>query len=163
MILLDEWCLLISISGKIGNVGVFPNAKKSFIGGAIAIAKFKNPRLLNWVMIYLQSEEGQAKLFNNVKAGSHQNLILDDIRKIIVPIPGKEEQKLIADILSDIDREMDQLEQKLAKYKLVKQGMMQQLLTGKIRLVKPNSKANEEDLAMVAEPNAYYNYQAYGK
>lgn len=73
------------------------------------------------------------------------------------------EQEQIAQILSDIDNEIEQLEQKLAKYKLVKQGMMQQLLTGKIRLVKPNSKANEEDLAMVAEPNAYYNYQAYGK
>ena len=135
MILLDEKCLLISISGKIGNVGVFSNERKSFLGGAIAIAKFKNQKLLTWVMIYLQSENGQTKLFNNVKAGSHQNLILDDIRKMIIPIPSEDEQNQIAQILSDIDKEIENLEQKLSKYQLAKQGMMQQLLTGKIRLV----------------------------
>ena len=135
MILLDEKCLLISISGKIGNVGVFSNERKSFIGGAIAIAKFKNKKLLNWVMIYLQSEEGQNKLFNNVKAGSHQNLILDDIRKLKLPIPTEEEQNNIAQILFDIDKEIGNLEHKLSKYQIAKQGMMQQLLTGKIRLV----------------------------
>ena len=45
------------------------------------------------------------------------------------------EQKAIADILSDMDDEIEKLEQKLAKTRLLKQGMMQQLLTGKIRLV----------------------------
>ncbi|WP_282782613.1 restriction endonuclease subunit S [Phaeodactylibacter xiamenensis] len=135
MILLDERCLLISISGKIGNVGVFNNTRKSFIGGAIAIGKFKDQNLLNWVMIYLQSEDGQSKLFNNVKAGSHQNLILDDIRKLVIPIPLEEDQTHIAQILSDMDKEIEALEQKLEKYQLAKQGMMQQLLTGKIRLV----------------------------
>lgn len=46
-----------------------------------------------------------------------------------------EEQKRIATILSDMDSEIEQLEQKLSKYKMVKQGLMQNLLTGKIRLV----------------------------
>ncbi len=45
------------------------------------------------------------------------------------------EQKAIADILLDMDSEIEQLEQKLTKTRLIKQGMMQQLLTGKIRLV----------------------------
>lgn len=49
--------------------------------------------------------------------------------------PTIEEQKTIAEILSDMDKEIEQLEQKLAKARLIKQGMMQQLLTGKIRLV----------------------------
>ena len=45
------------------------------------------------------------------------------------------EQKAIISILSDLDAEIEALEQKCAKYRQVKQGMMQQLLTGKIRLV----------------------------
>ena len=45
------------------------------------------------------------------------------------------EQVRIAKIFTDIDEEIEVLEQKLFKYKLAKQGMMQQLLTGKIRLV----------------------------
>ena len=50
-------------------------------------------------------------------------------------VPEYEEQQAIAEILSNMDSEIDALEQKLAKYRQVKQGMMQQLLTGKIRLV----------------------------
>ena len=50
-------------------------------------------------------------------------------------VPEYEEQQAIAEILSNMDSEIDALEHKLAKYRQVKQGMMQQLLTGKIRLV----------------------------
>lgn len=45
------------------------------------------------------------------------------------------EQTAIATILSDMDKEIEALEAKLTKYERVKQGMMQQLLTGKIRLI----------------------------
>lgn len=47
----------------------------------------------------------------------------------------KEEQTRIAQILFDMDAEIAGLEQKLSKYKRLKQGMMQELLTGKTRLV----------------------------
>ena len=50
-------------------------------------------------------------------------------------IPNIEEQQAIADILLGMDKEIELLESKLAKYRQVKQGMMQQLLTGKIRLM----------------------------
>ena len=46
-----------------------------------------------------------------------------------------EEQTRIAQILSDMDTEIEALEKKLEKYNQIKQGMMQNLLTGKIRLV----------------------------
>lgn len=49
--------------------------------------------------------------------------------------PTTEEQTAIASILFDMDNEIEALEQKLAKTRQLKQGMMQQLLTGKIRLV----------------------------
>ncbi|MGU5655657.1 MULTISPECIES: restriction endonuclease subunit S [Aeromonas] len=49
-------------------------------------------------------------------------------------IPAHEEQIAITTILSDMDSELTALEQKLAKARDVKQGMMQQLLTGRIRL-----------------------------
>lgn len=45
------------------------------------------------------------------------------------------EQAAIADILADMDSEISQLQQTLEKYRLIKQGMMSELLTGKIRLV----------------------------
>lgn len=50
-------------------------------------------------------------------------------------MPKKNEQQAIAQVLSDMDSEIEQLEKKLAKYQQIKQGMMQELLTGRIRLV----------------------------
>lgn len=49
--------------------------------------------------------------------------------------PSVEEQNAIATILSDMDSEITVLEEKLAKTRQIKQGMMQELLTGRIRLV----------------------------
>ncbi|MBO4690038.1 MAG: restriction endonuclease subunit S [Paludibacteraceae bacterium] len=54
--------------------------------------------------------------------------------KLLIP-PTVEEQRAIANILSAMDTEIASLEQKRDKYIAIKQGMMQQLLTGKIRLV----------------------------
>src|SRR5690625_2950351 len=50
-------------------------------------------------------------------------------------VPNIKEQQAIAEILSDMDAEIEALEEKLKKYKKLKEGMMQELLTGRIRLV----------------------------
>ena len=50
-------------------------------------------------------------------------------------IINKKEQMRIATILSDMDKEIADLEVRRDKYKLIKSGMMQKLLTGQIRLV----------------------------
>ena len=59
-----------------------------------------------------------------------------------------EEQQAIAQILSDMDSEIEQLEKKLAKYQQIKQGMMQELLTGRIRLVDADSKEQPKTQAV---------------
>ena len=55
--------------------------------------------------------------------------------KIQITLPDILEQIAISKILSNMDKEIDKLTEKLAKYKNIKQGMMQELLTGRIRLV----------------------------
>lgn len=57
------------------------------------------------------------------------------IERIEVAIPHPEEQTAIASILSDIDAEIAALESQLTKTRTLKQGMMQKLLTGEIRLI----------------------------
>ncbi len=57
------------------------------------------------------------------------------VRNYDVVLPSMAEQSAIASILSDMDAEIAALETKLAKYREIKQGMMQNLLTGRIRLV----------------------------
>lgn len=51
-----------------------------------------------------------------------------------------EEQQAIAQVFSDMDEEIAQLEKKLTKYQQIKQGMMQELLTGRVRLVDADGK-----------------------
>ena len=58
----------------------------------------------------------------------------DSLSKIKVTIPDYEEQAAIADVLLSADREIDLLEIQVTKARQIKQGMLQQLLTGKIRL-----------------------------
>jgi len=58
-----------------------------------------------------------------------------NIAKVTLPVPSVVEQAAIAAVLSDMDAEIAALEAKLAKTRQLKQGMMQELLTGRIRLV----------------------------
>ena len=58
----------------------------------------------------------------------------ESLKQLIVPLPSKSEQSAIAKVLSDMDKEIDSLNKKLQKYRQLKTAMMQQLLTGKIRL-----------------------------
>ncbi|NLG17610.1 MAG: hypothetical protein GX556_09805 [Fibrobacter sp.] len=58
-----------------------------------------------------------------------------NIPKLTFPVPGKEEQKAIAAVLSDMDSEISALEVRREKTRALKQAMMQELLTGRTRLV----------------------------
>ncbi len=58
-----------------------------------------------------------------------------NLNSFAIPFPTISEQTAIASVLSDMDSEIEALEKKLNKYRAIKQGMMQVLLTGKIRLL----------------------------
>ena len=67
---------------------------------------------------------------------SIQGISSKEVKRLGITIPASlAEQRAIASILSDMDAEIAELEAKRDKYKEVRQGMMQQLLTGKIRLI----------------------------
>ena len=62
------------------------------------------------------------------------------LRNLEIRLPGIQEQRAIAGVLSDMDTEIAALEQRLDKTRAVKQGMMQQLLTGRVRLSDPDER-----------------------
>lgn len=79
------------------------------------------------------------------QTGSQMNLNTDLINGTYVAVPkDKTEQTAIATILSDMDEEIQALEQRLGKTRQIKQGMMQELLTGKTRLIKPSKEVIHE-------------------
>ncbi len=67
--------------------------------------------------------------------GGQPNFSGEIVKSFVVPVPLLREQSAIADVLSDMDAEIAALEARRDKTKLLKQGMMQELLTGKTRLV----------------------------
>lgn len=75
----------------------------------------------------------QIRLLTN--SSSQGNIGMVDIEKILVTYPDIEEQTAIAEILSDLDDELVNLETRRDKTVSLKQGMMQELLTGKTRLI----------------------------
>ena len=70
------------------------------------------------------------------EASGVPSLTAKNIEDIQITIPTEEEQTAIANVLSSMDKEIETLTTKLEKYRNLKTAMMQQLLTGKIRLVK---------------------------
>jgi type I restriction enzyme, S subunit len=77
---------------------------------------------------------------------------MGDIERLVLLLPEKPEQQAIADALSDIDDEVAAVEAKVAKWRQIKHGMMQELLTGRIRLVKPEAAVDDgliEPLSLV--------------
>jgi len=77
----------------------------------------------------------QSDIYNMQTGGAQPHVHPTDLNPLKLYLPNKNEQTRIATILSEMDTEIQKLENKLNKYKQIKQGMMQQLLTGKIRLV----------------------------
>ena len=68
-------------------------------------------------------------------SGSMKNISKNSLLSIKISLPIREEQQAIATILSDMDLEIGAIETKLTKARQLKQGMMHELLTGRIRLV----------------------------
>ena len=131
--------ILFAASGEtkeeIGKCAAIFSQETIYAGGDILIFRpsvYLNPifmgTLLNTADVCRQrAEKGQGDAVVHIHA--------DSLGSIKIRIPENSEQDAIADILFDMDKEIKLLEQKLEKYRQVKRGMMQQLLTGKIRLV----------------------------
>lgn len=93
-----------------------------------------NPIKINLEYLYYNFVNREKEFLGMRQTGTQNNLNKIIMGNVIIPYPSYEEQSAIADILTNMDNEIEQLEQKLAKYEKIKIGMMQNLLTGKIRL-----------------------------
>jgi len=90
----------------------------------------------NIVYIFFLLQLFQKKIFKLQTGGAQPHVYPEHLKPLELVFPQEvTEQDAIANILIDIDEELSGLEKQMNKYQLIKQGMMQTLLTGKIRLV----------------------------
>lgn len=126
---------------RIGSIGkgkyVDWNPNASFYV-SLALLKFRgNKPLANFIALLTGTEEFRKEAeLHSLQFAIPMKINLGQISDIRVRIPTDESEiKAIITVLNDMGREIKRLEQKLNKYKQLKQGMMEELLTGKVRLV----------------------------
>ena len=102
--------------------------------GWLAIQNYQETFDSDFLYYLLGSDEIFQQYIEMAAGSSVQNLNKEKVAKLLVPIFDKKEQTAIATVLSSMDKEIETLNTKLEKYHNLKTAMMQQLLTGKIRL-----------------------------
>ncbi|MBW3783740.1 hypothetical protein GL270_21305 [Aeromonas veronii] len=128
--------LVYCLRGSLGKFGVVPD---DFGMGAIAsslviVRPITSRTSCEFISEYFKSNISKRMVSLWAGGAAQPNLGAKELANFLVPLPNNLEQTAIATILSDMDSELNALEQKLAKARDLKQGMMQQLLTGRIRL-----------------------------
>jgi type I restriction enzyme S subunit len=134
---LKEGDVVITKDGTIGKVAYINQlpGKATLNSGVFVIRPKENAYLSEYLYYVLKSEHFDTFL-RQLQAGSTiSHLYQKDFINFTFSAPLMEEQQAIVKVLSDMDAEIEGLERKRAKYQSVKQGMMQELLTGKTRLV----------------------------
>ncbi len=104
------------------------------LGGDILIIRSKK-ELLDGVFFAYLITVMRDQVMQLVTGSTVYHLYGSDMAKFLFAKPVFEEQTTIATILSDMDKEIQALEQRLTKTRQIKQGMMQELLTGRTRLL----------------------------
>lgn len=131
--------VLVTKDGTIGKVAFLNEIPmEGTLNSGVFVVRSKDLKKIDSVYLSLVFKSSWFDNFlDEITSGSTiVHLYQKDFVKFNFPIPSSiEEQTAIANVLSDMDAEISALETKLAKYRTLKTGMMQQLLTGKIRLV----------------------------
>lgn len=131
----DGEAILIPGEGGIGDIFHYINGKFDYHQRVYKISNFTDDISGKYIYYYLKSFFKKYALSNTAKA-TVDSLRLPTFLEFKIKLPRKiQEQEAIARVLSDMDSEINELEKKLSKYEKIKQGMMQQLLTGRIRLL----------------------------
>lgn len=134
--LVEPDSVLIAKMMPAGRAIICPSGEKGYILGSDVVKVIPNSSVDSKYLVYAtKSQFYLDQIADDTQGSTRARTSISKLRKTAILFPPKEEQVAIATVLSNMDSEIEALEQKLAKYRQVKQGMMQQLLTGKIRLV----------------------------
>lgn len=132
--ILNKGDILISMTGNVGRVCIVTAGNcllNQRVGKLIPMSIEKT-----FFYFLLRQKSFIDSMIAKAQGGAQGNISVSDILEYEFSLPTEiQEQKAIAQILSDMDAEIEALEKRRGKYKAIKQGMMQELLTGKTRLI----------------------------
>jgi type I restriction enzyme S subunit len=95
----------------------------------------KNRILSEFFSVFVQTAAYARQVYSRAKTAVAQATITqDDLDSLLLPIPPAEEQQMIAEVIFTIDKKFDLERDEKLKLERIKQGLMDLLLTGKIRV-----------------------------
>lgn len=144
---LREGDILMSITAELGKIGwVHEGLGEAYINQHTALIRIDSTQANSQFLAYKLSSKRMNQKINQLNdAGAKAGLNLSTIRAIQLVLPPIAEQKKIAQILSTWDKAITTAEQLLANSQQQKKALMQQLLTGKRRLLDENGVRFSED------------------
>jgi len=128
--------LIASSSNMLENIGkatAFNNEFDVAVGGDIIL--YKTTANVCFLSYLLSTRPHRKRIVSLSQGSTIRHVYASTFDNYEIAFPSLPEQTAIAQVISDMDAEIKALEQKLAKYRFTKQGMMQELLTGKKRLI----------------------------
>ena len=132
--------ILISMTGNVGRV-CRVSLNNCLLNQRVGVFKIFGEIDVNFLFIALNTTMFENEMVGKGHGAAQPNIGKKDIEDYFFPVPSDiSEQRAIASVLTAMDDELAALEAKKAKYIALKQGMMQQLLTGKIRLIDSSAK-----------------------
>lgn len=129
--------ILVSITADLGVIGVVNKSLgEAYVNQHVCLIRLEpvndvNPR---WVGHFLSGHTGQEQFEKKNDGGAKAGLNLPTIRSIVVPLPLPQEQNKVVRVLDRLDAEISVKQKKLAKHQSLKKSLMQDLLTGKVRV-----------------------------
>ena len=128
--------VLFAASGEPGKLWHCMDEANVGASNFLRILRPCNTRALGLFLSYaLRSEAAQRVIINATTSSVLANIQTEFFSSCWLMLPSLPEQTAIAAVLSDMDAELAGLEERLSKTRALKQGMMQELLTGRTRLV----------------------------
>ena len=138
---LEEGDILICrLAEPAGRACILPDIGESRVITSVDVTIFR-PRLeiadRGFLVQYFSTSDWFKKVLDNVGGTTHKRISRGALGKLKVPFPPVEEQKAIAKVLTDMDADLEALRERRTKTAAIKQALMQELLTGRTRLVEP--------------------------
>ena len=138
---IEKGDFLIARSGAIGRYGIVNDVIHSVFGSYIIRYKFDSSRIDVKFFGYVYSSKHVLGALLKLKHGATNiNINADNIDGIKIPLPPLSEQQKIAEILSTVDQKLELLRNKKTHLGELKKGMMEDLLTGRVRVKIATSK-----------------------
>ncbi len=130
--------LICRLAEPAGRACLFPDIGEERVITSVDVTIFRPRKEVadrRFIVQYCSTNNWFLAVLDNVGGTTHKRISRGALGKISIPFPTIDEQGAIADVLVNMDAELEALEKRRAKTRDLKQAMMQELLTGRTRLV----------------------------